>query len=962
MLQPGQWIQIRTEPELGPAKIIAVSEKSCELFFPKQKDRRTYATDSSQLHHLELGKGSTVQVLASGSIHNVEESRSRKDSFFEYLVQDTWEHETSIVPITLTTNMRTDPSFWPEEWSESSKFLLRMDAWELLSTSLASPVSGLVGARVEPMPHQLYLATTLTSRSHPRAILADEVGLGKTIEAGLVYSRLKAMGSAERVLILCPESLVSQWLVELSHRFGDWFTVIDEDYLEEISKQTGTCAFTSTQRAILSYATLDESPELAEQIATAGHWDMIIADEAHHLDWFTSDSSPLWNCANQIARACTSLLLLTATPRHHGLETLFGLLHLIDPEQYDDFEAFEKIEQDQEWVADIAKRLQQGSDNQQQRDKLAQFFAHDKLFAQKVSDPHTPANELIHALMDRHSTGLSVVRNRREVIQGFPMRQLHSVPLAASQEYLSHLQSLEVTEIPGVQLMDYATGRGHPRSFVHDYRNHPKFIWLATLLRQQPQKKVVVICATAQLAYEASKYLHEPSSQTGLRKQDICLFHDGLTFLERDQQAARFAHSEGARVLLCSQVGGEGRNFQFTDTIVFLDLPKLPDEVEQRVGRLDRIGQQKSVQIYVPWIQQSPEEVLFRWFNEGIGNFKRSTIGADPLLEEVAEELLDTIKAYFPNHPEYATREAQLDLLLHKTQTLEKQHRDQQAKSVDILIDAISYRAEKAQQLAEMVDDTDDDPRTENLLHRAFEAFGLDCEDLDGRGTYRVATGADLPRFVEYVPGIDTDKDLVFTFDRKTAIENESILFMSQESPLVLACMEYLTSPHNSHFSVAQVKGISGLQLELLFVLKTSGPRSLQLDKFLPVQTWTICLDHHGQAIEEKAYQKQKQLLTPLDPRDMQFSPTQARPHLLPILEKGISLSQDWQEQQISAACTFACTEQEPEISKAKYLASVNPHFSAKIADELEGKLATTLKMLRLSKARLDSVRLWVPA
>lgn len=964
MLKQGQWIQIRTEPDLGPAKIIDILGKSIKLYFPIQKETRVYSHESSTLDHLQFGTGSLVYKGSSKTPLTIQ-AKARKEiseSFFEYKVNEEWVSEVELTPISVHIDIENNPAFWPEEWGESSKFNLRLDAWELLSRSLASPVAGLVGAKIEPMPHQLYLATTLTKRPNPRAILADEVGLGKTIEAGLIYSRLKSIDKASRVLILCPESLLSQWLVEMSHRFGDWFTVLDEDYLAAISEQTGTDPFLSTQRGILPYSLLEESPEIAEQIAQTCQWDLVIADEAHHLDWYTSQTNPLWNCAKKISEISHSLLLLTATPRNHGLETLFGLLHLINPDQYDDFEAFEKEEAIGEQVAQAAKELKSGNLSTERRKALAELFAHDKAFSAKLlQSSDSDEDSLLTDLMDRHTTGFALVRNRREVIKGFSERVLHSVPLKPSQDYINHLQTIDPSSLSGVQLMDYATGRGHPRSFVHQIDSHPKFKWLSEFIAKNRHKKILVICAQTQLAFEASKFLLKENHTPTLRKQDVALFHDGLTFIERDQQAASFARRDGAQILLCSQVGGEGRNFQFADTIIFLDLPKLPDEVEQRIGRLDRIGQKKTVHIYVPWLESTPEEVLFNWFNQGIGNFSTSTIGADPLLEQVAEELLEAMQTFFPCHDQFSNRKQILKNLIATTSSLSDQYRKQQARSVDILLDAISNDPKQAQELAEEIDEIDDDPRTENLIHQTFESFGLDPEDLDGRGTFKVPTADDMPKFVEYIPGMEPGKDLVFTFDRQVAIKNEHVQFVSFESPLMISCLEYLTSPYNSHFSIGKISGITGLNLELLFVLKVAGPKHLGLDKFLPLQTLKICLDHHGKVLDQKIYQKLSRRLETVPPEEVHFSPIDAKQHLLPVILKGIKSMEKWQQDFISKACNSAKEQILPEIKKSKYLTSINPHFDPNVATDLENKLQQTLDHLNLSQPRLDSVRLWIP-
>jgi ATP-dependent helicase HepA len=134
--------------------------------------------------------------------------------------------------------------------------------------------------------------------------------------------------------------------------------------------------------------------------------------------------------------------------------------------------------------------------------------------------------------------------------------------------------------------------------------------WLAALLKQLGDQKVLLICRTRELASE----IHEKL----LREINVnaALFHEGLTMMQRDRHAAFFADEDGARVLLCSEIGSEGRNFQFAHHLVLFDLPRDPELLEQRIGRLDRIGQTSTIHIHVPFIKQTTEEVLARWYHE----------------------------------------------------------------------------------------------------------------------------------------------------------------------------------------------------------------------------------------------------------------------------------------------------------------------------------------------------------
>src|SRR6185369_1314529 len=164
-------------------------------------------------------------------------------------------------------------------------FDLRVEALERRCRLRKSPVRGFVGGRVDLIPHQMFIAGEVASRLVPRVLLADEVGLGKTIEAGLILHRLHLTGRAERVLILVPEPLVHQWFVELLRRFQLSFSLYDEERCEAIEYGDPECnPFLDSQWVLASIGFLTSNEQRAAQAREAG-WDVLVVDEAHHLEW-----------------------------------------------------------------------------------------------------------------------------------------------------------------------------------------------------------------------------------------------------------------------------------------------------------------------------------------------------------------------------------------------------------------------------------------------------------------------------------------------------------------------------------------------------------------------------------------------------------------------------------------------------------------------------------------------------
>lgn len=155
-------------------------------------------------------------------------------------------------------------------------------------------------------------------------------------------------------------------------------------------------------------------------------------------------------------------------------------------------------------------------------------------------------------------------------------------------------------------------------------------------LTSHRSQKVLVICAKAATALQLEQVLRE---REGIR---AAVFHEGMSIIERDRAAAWFAEEDtGAQVLLCSEIGSEGRNFQFASHMVMFDLPFNPDLLEQRIGRLDRIGQAHDIQIHVPYLEKTAQSVLVRWYHEGLDAFEHTCPTGRTIYDSVYNDLIN---------------------------------------------------------------------------------------------------------------------------------------------------------------------------------------------------------------------------------------------------------------------------------------------------------------------------------
>jgi ATP-dependent helicase HepA len=432
-----------------------------------------------------------------------------------------------------------------------------------------------MGPRVQLLPHQIYIAHQVAQRFAPRVLLADEVGLGKTIEAGLIAHQQLLTGRAQRILVVVPDSLVHQWLVELLRRFNLHFTIMDYERFDAITEADDGNPFDSAQLVLCQLSMLADqgNPDIYHQ-ACAADWDLMIVDEAHHLQWTEQAISQEYQCIEGLAREVAGLLLLTATPEQLGVESHFARLRLLDPERYYDLAAFKEQEAAYQPVSALVSSLlacESNADMAGFSSVLDAYLGPDTANnLQSVDDFNTEKLRVIDALLDLHGTGRLLFRNTREVVTGFPQRHLHRHRLTASDVYND--QALNGEPLALLQA---------ERLLGDDWLSHDARVnWLVSWLTEHRQEKVLVICAQAETAQDLEQCLR---LQHGKRSS---VFHEGLSLINRDRAAAYFADDEdGAQVMICSEIGSEGRNFQFSHHLVLFDLPLNPDLLEQRIGR-----------------------------------------------------------------------------------------------------------------------------------------------------------------------------------------------------------------------------------------------------------------------------------------------------------------------------------------------------------------------------------------
>lgn len=819
----GQRVRSEAEPSLGLGLVTGFpTPRSLEITFPAAGERRLYNPASAPLIRYALSVGQKAQSR-DGRTFRVEAVASREDGLLVYCGEGIELVETELAD----TSASHDPleRLLASELGSHEAFDLRERGWRLRSEALHRRTRGLMGARVALLPHQLAIAYKVANREFPRALLADEVGLGKTIEACLIYSALRALDRANRVLVLTPPSLVHQWLVELYRRFNEFFAVAHSEWIPEhdagfeADETTAENPFADASRLIAPLDWIMRPERLAQALETP--WDLLIVDEAHHLGWSPVAASAEYRAVEALASRSKGLLLLTATPLRQGLETEFGLLRLVDPERFSDFKAFEESQAKMRQVADLARRLAEGENV---LGELQRFFP------DVTWEGDTDA--ILKQLIDRHGTGRVLIRNRREKLGGFPGRHLHVTRLPLPDSWTSARAWPEITALQRMLGLPETQGK------LPSAKDDPRVDWLIDTIASLEGQKALVMASSV----ETVKWLEKQvRTKSGLK---TAVFHEQLGLVERDRQAAYFADPEGAQVLISSEIGGEGRNFQFCHHLLMFDLPLHPDALEQRIGRLDRIGQRETIQVHVPVIAGTPGESLFEW-HRALKVFDAPLTGGEVVMAELGRKLLDVLVASQPNkRGSGQTAPERLKAFLAETEALLARHREEVQASVDFLIDLNSFDQPLGEALLQEIEAFDLTllaDTTSDLL----EHFGVVEEDLADPKLRRIRPGDHLK--VDPFPGLRPDGYLA-TYDRDLALAREEIQFLSPDHPLVEGALGLLLDQAEGRASAAVWLGApeQGVRVEFLFLLEAVGPGRLTLPRFLPPTALSLTLDLAG--------------------------------------------------------------------------------------------------------------------
>ncbi len=1022
---PGQRCISDAESQMGLGTILKVDLRTVTVVYVASGDTRTYARENAPLTRVEFAVGDTIQTQdgVALTVECIEDNQG----LLTYSGTDT-AGNTLEVPEALLDNFlqlnRPSERLFNGQIDRHAWFELRYQTLQALNRLGHSDLYGLVGSRTSLIPHQLYIAHEVANRYAPRVLLADEVGLGKTIEAGLILHHQLLTERAHRVLIVVPETLVHQWLVEMLRRFNRHFRIFDEARLDDADSDDAAAMphtsitenpFMSEQLVLCSTEFLTAHPRHFQQCLRA-QWDLLVVDEAHHLQWSAAHASDEYRMVEALAEQTRGVLLLTATPEQLGKESHFARLRLLDPQRFHDYAAFVDEEQNYAPIAQVVEDLLENrslteadmallrqtmieGDNQVLLEQLGA--------ERKPPDPGLPGDddsnsrddtkagsddqsepgnrdgtgtdgadqpdnagdmnadqhgvhhghaehaqksgrarfELVEHLLDRHGTGRVLFRNTRAAVKGFPERKVFDYPLPMPDSYAHMLRTysdVHVSLLLAPELLH--------ESIASDQRwtgFDPRLPWLQhTLERLRPQK-VLVIAASAETALDIAWYL---KNRSGIH---ATVFHEGLSIVERDRAAAFFADMEtGAQVLVCSEIGSEGRNFQFAHHLVLFDLPLNPDVLEQRIGRLDRIGQRETIHLHIPHLEGSAQQAMYRWYHEGLSAFEHTCPAGHAVFVEVQDRLQAALR--------HAGDTPALEQLIGDSRARYSELTEELQRGRDRLLEYNSCRFHVAADLKQRALDHDTSSTLADYMEGVFDCYGVDSEPHSENCLIIRPTEHMVNRF----PGL-ADEGMTITYDRDTALSFEDAHYLTWEHTMVRDAIDLVVSNEfgNTALSAIRYRGAQAgtVMLECLFVLEAATVEALQSQRYLPPTTIRVVLDerggNHGDRLTHDAI---NQAAVGVDLNTAVQIVRAKREMLKALLQRC-----EQQAQQLAPAifqAAHAGTEDilMREINRLKALQQVNPNVRDEEIGFYQQQLQALSQLIDATRLRLDALRVIV--
>jgi SNF2 family DNA or RNA helicase len=631
------------------------------------------------------------------------------------------------------------------------------------------------GARVDVQPHQISVAHRVVT-SHPhRFLLCDEVGLGKTIEAGMILKELRARGEAKRVLIIVPATLTRQWQFELKSKFNEVFPIFDSKTFNVVlSENPDENPFSRRESVIVSKDWISHPSRAGLVTETA--WDLVIVDEAHHARSHASQKSTrLYKVVSDLTDIVQypdrAVLFLTATPMQLSSHELYSLVEMIDPALFASEEGFNGHRSALPELNELASSISQASDLSQLPNRnvnlLSTWLEISREEAQDLLN--TGDREyILGELGKKHLLTEVLIRNRKAKVLGFKERKAHRWNVELTQKERDVVELIEqyvedgyrnaasanINSI-GFLMTTYQKMTASSLQTIRDSLNRRLTRLqgaqteveideedLAPLLEDLDEdpdeglrpsartapavnqteteriKEIISLLDEIKIDSKAEALVKnmEELAQSPVPKVlifteyrgtqeylakllrgagwNVNVFHGSQSSQQKDASVDAFKNGVGRQVLISTEAGAEGRNFQFCHMLINYDLPWNPMTVEQRIGRIDRMGQENTVMVFNFCVKDSIEERVLDVLERRINMFEVTVGGLDPILGEVAGDLREIMQKARDE------RDAAIEVLGERLANQVSEARKADAKLQDFFMDTKSYAVSIAEKIA----------------------------------------------------------------------------------------------------------------------------------------------------------------------------------------------------------------------------------------------------------------------
>ena len=899
-MQVGGLIRNIDNPDWGPGRVLGIDQRGIlSVKFPWTSMEGHFDPDRSPIERYLLFPDTPVQCHFDGQekpMPGVVLERTEAETASDVPVyrvailaggdaREATVSETHLLPLSPLSNEPLD-ALKALSWQGPKRFFRRWRLRLLESRWFedSGGIPSLIGARIRPLGHQVYAARRVLWDRVPRFILADEVGLGKTIEAGLVIQSLMADKPGLRVLVVAPGAMARQWQTELYLRFGAMvFKHIDGATWAESSRAERD-GLLGSPRLVATTTVIQTDSNLASALRSQ-NWDLVVIDEAHQFP----PGTHLYDLFHELARSSPGLLALSATPSKREITSLAGLLALVAPDVYaptNRESLFERIEVQREvWdklhltrsFMDAASDSGEGLEAEDMRylaDEWSGVLPQDpvvqRLLDSLRSGERRAAEELVAYVQEFHRLDHRIIRTRRSTLQRekqhwarrrFEVQQYES---STSEAVLAnHVDSLPPLDggdpiqaaLRGLYFRKFSTTPGHFAAFLErrakairdssppiiadfnplslltadpgpadenliidhvvrcaptlnnekawlsgalglagDWQSEPGLParvialrdWLHIHLEESSLHQVLVFAQDMDVVQEVTNLL-----QPELPKYPIKCFHHGMAEADLAQVALQFQRNKACRVLISDELGGEGRNFQNASALVHFDLPCSVARLEQRIGRLDRVGRGSDRPV-LSVVLQGPARMdaallavhstVFNVLVRSVGGLEYALPHLQLELNQAACQGADKLEAIQSSLAERVDRELQdVD------------------ESFELSLDASKLQLKDAQDLADLLDDPVDWGLEGITLAKWAKELGMNTRQLPDQ-SWKFEWTADVLR--RPLLGIGSSGFVAGTFSRQLALDDERQQFLGPGHPLVDALMHDLADSSEGRASV----------------------------------------------------------------------------------------------------------------------------------------------------------------